>query len=31
MKYRARVKDGQTTRLNKRVRLFNVDILNEII
>lgn len=31
MKDRVRVKDGQTTRLNKRVRLFNVTILNEII
>lgn len=31
MKYRARLEGGQTTRLNKRVRLFNVNILNEII
>lgn len=31
MKDRARVKDGQTTRLIKHVRLFNVNILNEII
>lgn len=31
MKYRARVEGGQTTRLNKRVRLFNVNVLNEII